>query len=251
MPSAGSQRADVTRAVVDRVPGGASAMRAPADEMPAADATSVPGTLVIACGAIARELVVVLEANAWRHVAIECLPAEWHNTPERIVPAVERRLIAAIARGQQVFVAYGDCGTGGRLDALLAQHGVERLPGAHCYDFFAGLERLQALATAEPGTFWLTDYLARNFDRLVLQGLGITRHPELRAVYFAHYRRVVWLAQTPEDSQLKMRAIEAAAALELPLEIEITGLEPFTRGLRPIGRLVALRSAPPMPRMRF
>ena len=95
-------------------------------------------TLVVACGALARELVAVLRANAWDHVDVACLPAHWHNTPERIVPAVEEKILAARATHARVLVAYGDCGTGGRLDAMLARHGVERLPGAHCYAFFAG-----------------------------------------------------------------------------------------------------------------
>ena len=197
-----------------------------------------PRVLVVACGAIAHELVRTLEAAGLGNgagagpVRVECLPADFHDTPERIVPAVAAKLDAAEAAGLEAFVAYGDCGTGGRLDALLEARGTARLPGAHCYAFFAGTERFDALADDEPGTFWLTDWLARNFERLVLRGLGIDRHPELRAVYFAHYARVVHLVQSPDPDGATARAAAAAAgALGLPLERVETGLAPFANAL--------------------
>ena len=189
-------------------------------------------TLVVACGALARELVAVLRANAWTHVDVTCLPAHWHNTPERIVPAVEAKIVAARETHARVLVAYGDCGTGGRLDAMLARHGVERLPGAHCYAFFAGTETFDALAEPEPGTFYLTDYLAANFERLILEELGIRRHPALREMYFGHYTRVMYLAQ---DEAAGLADAEAAArALDLPLEVHRTGLAPLANALRGI-----------------
>lgn len=200
--------------------------------------------LIIACGAIAHELVAVLRASGWTHAEVECLPAEWHNTPERIVPAVQAKLDAAAARGQRVFVAYGDCGTGGRLDALLDERGVQRLPGSHCYDFFTGTHELAELAEAEPGTFWLTDYLAREFERLVMQGLGIRRHPELLSTYFAHYRRVVWLVQR-DDERTRRLAQTAAHSLGLPLVEHRTGLAPFTAALHPIAHALPAHSVDP------
>jgi Protein of unknown function (DUF1638) len=149
--------------------------------------------LVIACGALASELrAVVGETMEMRY-----LPAHLHNRPERIVPAVEAEVVSAEAAGRPVFVAYADCGTGGALDAMLARHpGVARLPGAHCYEVFAGSVLFAELADDEPGTFFLTDFLARHFEALVWQGLGLDRHPELLAVYFANYRRVVLLSQS-------------------------------------------------------
>jgi len=194
-------------------------------------------TLIVACGALARELVAVLGANDWHHADIACLPAHWHNTPERIVPGVEEKILAARTTHARVLVAYGDCGTGGQLDAMLERHGVGRLPGAHCYAFFAGVETFAALAEPEPGTFYLTDYLAANFERLVMEELGIRRHPELREIYFAHYTRLVYLSQ---DGERALPEAEAAArALELPLVVQPTGLAPFADALRAIDVVAA------------
>ncbi len=134
---------------------------------------------MIACGALAHELVELQRRNQWRHVRIQCLPAELHNTPERIPERVREAVLKYRAQFQQVFVAYADCGTGGQLDSVLESLGVERLPGAHCYEFFSGSDPFRALADAEPGTFYLTDFLTRHFDRLVKKGLGLDRHPEL------------------------------------------------------------------------
>lgn len=187
--------------------------------------------LVIACGAIAHELVAVLGKSALdRAVDIRCLPAEWHNTPDRIAPAVQEILRSAEATSRPCFVAYGDCGTGGQLDRVLAAFDAQRLPGPHCYAFFAGLYRFDALADQELGTLWLTDYFALNFHRLIMEGLGIARHPELRDTYFAHYRRVVWLVQ--EHTHKTQRAAEQAArSLDLPLVIEEQCFESFSEAL--------------------
>jgi len=224
-------------------------MSAAPDRSAASGSPDAPRVLVIACGAIAHELVATLEAAGLvgstgsgtgsgtgdGPVRIECLPADFHDTPERIVPAVAAKLDAAEVAGMSAFVAYGDCGTGGRLDALLEARGVARLPGAHCYAFFAGTERFAALAEPEPGTFWLTDWLARNFDRLVMRGLGIDRHPELAALYFAHYTRVVHLVQSPDPDGRNATAARAAGeALGLPLERVETGLKPFAEALLPV-----------------
>jgi hypothetical protein len=151
-------------------------------------------SLIIACGAIARELKTLLRAPGLRHIAVVCLPAELHNTPERIPGAIGEVLDREKDRYSRLFVAYADCGTGGQLDRLLAEYDVERLPGAHCYEFFAGSALFASLHDEEPGTFYLTDFLVRHFERLVIQGLGLDRHPELLPSYFGNYERVLYLA---------------------------------------------------------
>ena len=171
--------------------------------------------LIVACGALASELRAVLPPGS---VEVRYLPAHFHNRPERIVPALAPILDEAAASGRTAFVAYADCGTGGALDRLLADHpGVERLPGAHCYEVFAGAELFASLHDDEPGTFFLTDFLTRHFEALVWQGLGLDRHPELRDAYFAHYRRVVLLSQT-DDPELVEAAHRAADRLGLEFE---------------------------------
>ncbi len=135
--------------------------------------------LVIACGALAREIVALKKLNGWSALDIQCLPPELHNRPERIPAAVRAAIVAGRAKYERIFVAYADCGTGGRLDEVLQAEHVERLPGAHCYEFFATSAAFAAMGEAEPGTFYLTDFLVRHFDRLVIAGLGIDRHPEL------------------------------------------------------------------------
>lgn len=181
-----------------------------------------PRLLLIACGALARELVEVIRANRLGNVTVECLPAELHNEPERIPGVVRSRVEAAGADFDEILVAYADCGTGGRLDAVCDELGVERLPGAHCYELFAGPEVFAALHEREPGTFYLTDYLARNFDRLVIGSLGLDRHPQLLPTYFGSYRRLVHLAQTVDPS-LEAAARRAAARLGLEHERRATG----------------------------
>ncbi len=160
-------------------------------------------------------------------VDVEYLPANLHNRPERIPDAVCAVLDGPRAQEYDLLaVAYGDCGTGGLLDAALAERGVARLEGAHCYEFLASGPVFEALQDAEPGTFYLTDYLARHFDALVMGGLGLDRHPELRDAYFGHYRRVVHLAQT-DSPELADAARRAAAQLDLAYECRPTGLTPF------------------------
>lgn len=189
--------------------------------------------LVLACGALVRELRVVLDQEGLTdRIDVEYLPAPLHNRPERIVPAIEEKL-ADVDPERPVFLGYADCGTGGALDAWIASSGrtVSRLPGAHCYEFFAGTDRFAELHAAEIGTFFLTDFLARNFDALVWQGLRIDRHPELLDLYFGNYRRVVLLSQTDDPAVLDAGR---AAADRLGLEFvhEHTGLATFTDPVR-------------------
>jgi hypothetical protein len=166
------------------------------------------GMLIIACGALAHEITALRRANAWDQLHVRCLPAELHNRPERIPGAVRALIRASRDHYRSIFVAYGDCGTGGLLDDVLREEGVERIPGAHCYEFFATETEFAALAEAEPGTFYLTDFLLRHFERLVIRGLGLDRHPELFKVYFGNYRKLVYLAQTSDaNSQVQAQAI--------------------------------------------
>ncbi len=190
-----------------------------------------PGRLlVIACGALAREISALRRANHWQDLDVKCLPPELHNYPERIPAAVEREVRAARGNYRRIFVAYADCGTGGRLDALLESLGVERLPGAHCYEAFAGAAAFATLSDEEPGTFYLTDFLLRHFDRLVWQGLGLDRHPQLVGEYFRNYRRLVYLAQT-ESAAREARAREIAASLKLEFVLRFTGYGDLSRAL--------------------
>jgi hypothetical protein len=179
-------------------------------------------TLLIACGALAKEIVQIIRANDWQHVRIQCLPAELHNRPERIPEAVRAKIHQARGAFDRIFVAYADCGTGGLLDKVLEEESVPRLPGAHCYQFYAGSKVFDALQESEPGSFYLTDFLTRHFDRLVVEVLGLDRHPELRDQYFGNYRKLVYLAQSKDD-ELEAKAREAAATLGLEFESRQTG----------------------------
>jgi Protein of unknown function (DUF1638) len=173
------------------------------------------GLLIIACGALAHEITALQRANGWEQLDVKCLPAELHNRPERIPAAVRALIQSSRCHYRSIFVAYADCGTGGLLDAVLKEEGVERIPGAHCYEFFATAPVFAELAEAEPGTFYLTDFLLRHFDRLVIRGLGLDKHPELFPSYFGNYRKLVYLAQAPKpDSIEEARAVANRMGLE-------------------------------------
>jgi len=193
----------------------------PASRPDRSGATAAPRVLVVGCGALARELVTL--TRHLPNVTLTCLPATLHNRPGGIPEAVRQRIRRRRPGFDRVFVAYADCGTGGLLDHVIAEEGVERLAGAHCYEFYAGREAFERLQDEELGTFYLTDFLARNFERLVWRGLGLDRHPELLADYFGNYRRVVYLAQT-DDAALDEAAQAGAARLGLAYERRHTGL---------------------------
>jgi hypothetical protein len=184
--------------------------------------TPPPRTLLIACGALAREVLALIRLNGWSHMELTCLPADLHNTPQRIPDAVRAKIKATRGKYDKVLVLYGDCGTGGALDQVLAEQGVDRIPGPHCYAFYSGVDAFLAQAEAEPGCFYLTDYLARHFERLVIQGLGLDRHPELLPLYFGNYEKLVYLAQAP-DPRLEQQAKAAALRLGLAYEHRPTG----------------------------
>ena len=195
-------------------------------------------TLLIACGALAREILALREAGAWDHLTVDCLPAHYHNTPEAIAPAVQAKIREARGRYGRIFVVYGDCGTGGALDRVLAEEGVERMPGPHCYEFYAGSAAYEAMMRAELGTFFLTDYMVRHFDRLIIEGLWLDRHPELLGQYFGNYRKLVYLAQT-EDPDLQEKATAAAARLGLAYEYRFTGFGSLADRLREVATMPA------------
>lgn len=187
--------------------------------------------LLIACGALAKEIVELKRLNCWAHLKIQCLPADLHNRPERIPNAVREEIEKNRHQFAQIFVAYADCGTGGQLDQVLQDYGIARLPGAHCYEFFAGPGNFHSFVEEEIGTFYLTDFLTRHFDRLVRQGLGIDEHPELLATYFGNYRKLVYLAQT-ESTELEEQARRHAEYLGLEYQRTYTGLDNMERELK-------------------
>ena len=185
---------------------------------------------LIVCGALGKEVKQLVRERGWE-ADIYGVPALLHFRPREIVEAVERRLDEIASRYERVIAVYGDCGTAGALDAVLARHGAIRLAGAHCYEMFAGAEEFVSIMEAEPGTFFLTDWLVRSFDRAVVRGLGIDRFPELQQVYFGNYTRIVYLVQSPTD-RLLQPAREIAAWFDLPLEVRLTGLGQLERLLQ-------------------
>jgi hypothetical protein len=179
--------------------------------------------LVITCAAIAREVNEIKKLGQWSQMDLQAITADLHSRPEKIAPAVARKIDAARDQYEHIFVAYGDCGTSGELDRVLEERGVKRLPGAHCYDFLAGRERYEQMQEEEPGSFYLTDFLTQHFQRLVIEILGIDRHPELLEMYFGNYTRLVYLAQTDSPELTEMARV-AAKQLGLRFERVFTGM---------------------------
>lgn len=173
--------------------------------------------LVIACGALVREITELKRSNGWDHLHLKCLDAKLHNRPALIPDRLRKKIRQYKSDYEKIFVAYADCGTGGEIDRVLAEEGIERLPGAHCYQFYAGAERFAVLSEAEPGTFYLTDFLAQHFDQFVTKPLKFEEHPELRDVYFGKYRKLVYLSQ---KSDIALVAAAKGAAEKLGLEFE-------------------------------
>lgn len=178
---------------------------------------------IIACGALAREIVAIRELSGLDHLEVSCLPAIWHNHPERIAPGVAAAISEARAEGaEKIFVAYADCGTGGALDRVLVEHGVERIGGPHCYAFYVGNKEFEKRWSDDIAAFFLTDFLARQFEAFVIEPLGLDRYPELRDAYFGHYEKLIYLAQT-DDPALTEKARAAADRLGLAFERRRTG----------------------------
>lgn len=193
----------------------------------------VKSTYLLVCGAIAREVLAVVEANGWTHLEVQALPAILHNHPDQIPGRVDEKLASVAGQYETLLVGYADCGTGGMLEPILEKHGATRLAGPHCYSFFAGAQNFEALANDELGTFYLTDYLVRQFDTVFWKSMGLDRHPELLPMYFGHYTKVVYLAQIP-DPELNAKAEEAAQRMGLSYERIETGLQPFDAALSEI-----------------
>ena len=184
------------------------------------DSQNIPDTAFIACGALAREVIAIRDKHDWQADVLG-VPALLHNWPERIPPAVHKRITELLEQYARLIVVYGDCGTAGVLDEMLVEEGIERVAGPHCYEIYADGTFTEMMAEA-PGTYFLTDYLAQSFDHLVIEGMGLDRHPELKSDYFRHYTRVVYLAQR-DDPELLGKAQWAADYLQLPLEVRPAG----------------------------
>ena len=200
-------------------------MSTPCD--PAAQSSPI---LVIACGALAQEIVQLQALNGWNHLHLKCLDAELHNKPQLIAGKLREKIVEHRKQYENIFVAYADCGTGGDIDRVLEDENIERLPGAHCYSFFAGEQRFREISEQELGSFYLTDFLAKHFERLVIKGLKLDQHPELRDQYFGNYTRVVYLSQEDNPS-LRSLAKNAALFLGLDFEHEHCGYGDLQTGL--------------------
>lgn len=197
--------------------------------------TALPSTLLIACGALAREIMALKERHDWQHMEVQCLPANLHNRPQLIPQKVREKIHEERDNYDRLLVLYADCGTGGLLDEVLEEEQVQRIPGPHCYDFYSGSQKFQEMSDADPCVFYLTDYLVRHFDTLIIKGLGLDRFPELLNDYFGNYTRLMYLAQT-EDDDLKQQAMAAAEKLGLQYDYLFTGygeLETYMAGATP------------------
>ncbi|RVD52335.1 MAG: DUF1638 domain-containing protein [Mesorhizobium sp.] len=184
--------------------------------------------LVIACGMIAREVLAVKEQLGLSHLELTCLPAEFHFYPDRIAPAMDKAIEKAKADGyEHIFVGYADCGTGGLLDRVLEKHGVERMAGPHCFAFYQGMDAYAKVADDDMMSFYMTDFLCRQFDAFFMKPLGLDKHPELIKDYFGNYERLIYLAQT-DDPELDKVAEKAADLLGLVYERRSTGYGDLT-----------------------
>lgn len=185
-----------------------------------------PSTLVICCGAVAREILAIIDENGWDHMKVECLPAKLHNDPDALPEGVRAKIRDGRRRFDNIMVLYADCGTGGGIRKVLAEEGIEGIDGAHCYEVFAGPQVFRDIMAEEAGCFFVTDFLARHFENLVYKGLGLDRFPGLRDTYFGKYRKLVYLAQR-EDADLTARAKAAADSIGLDFEVRHTGYGGF------------------------
>lgn len=201
----------------------------------ASESTATPRLRLIACGALARELLAIINQLPPDAAELTCLPAAWHNHPEKIVPGIKSKVKAARKAGFTPVVIYGDCGTGGQLDAFLDEENIARIPGPHCYQSFMGEADFDAAMDQELGTFFLTDYMVRHFERIVMKGMGLRDHPHLRDIYFAHYKRVLYIAQT-DDAALVEKARQAATTLQLDYDYHYTGYGDYTAFLNNLCR---------------
>ena len=195
--------------------------------------------LVIACGMIAREVLAANDRLGLDHIDLTCLPAEYHYHPDRIPPAMDRAIREARDSGyRHIFAGYGDCGTGGMLDVVLERHGVERIAGPHCFAFYQGAAAFAALGDGDMMSFYMTDFLCRQFDAFFIKPLGLDRHPELIRDYFGNYEKLVYLAQT-DDPKLDRVAEDAARLIGLAYERRFTGYGDLPAALRDAAKIPA------------
>ena len=187
--------------------------------------------LLIACGALAREILDLKEANGWSHLDLTCLPAKLHLYPEKITDEVRAAVKKHRDKYDDIFVVYADCGTGGLLEAECEKLGVQMVPGPHCYSFFEGNDRFSQISEDEITTFYLTDFLVRQFDAFIIKPMGLDRHPELRDMYFGNYEKLVYQAQT-DDPTLTAKAKTCADRLGLAFERRFTGYGDLARTLK-------------------
>ena len=183
---------------------------------------NIQSVLIISCGALAREIIALRDNNNLAHLSVHCLPAELHNCPDKIAPAVQNAIVKFRPDYDFIKVAYAECGTAGALDKVLKKEGIERINGPHCYAFFSGMKNFNNSSAGDIDVFYLTDFLTRHFENLVFKALGLDRHPELLNEYFKNYTRLVYLAQT-DDPQLVDMARDAAKRLNLMFEVRQTG----------------------------
>ncbi len=180
-------------------------------------------TLLIACGALAREIVQLIELNRWTHLDVACLPAKLHNEPDKIPNAVREKIRANRQKYDTIKIVYADCGTGGLLDTVCADEGVERIEGPHCYSFFSGNALFEARGDDDMTSFFLTDYLVRQFDKLIWEGFGLDRRADMLEFIFGNYEKVVYLAQI-KDPELEVEARKIAKRMNLTYEYRFTGM---------------------------
>ena len=200
------------------------------------DLAATEPLLVLACGALAREIQQLKLLNQWQHLRIQCLDADLHNRPDLIAGKLREKLVELRDEYKNIFIAYADCGSGGDIDRVMAEfstdeHPIERLPGAHCYAFFAGLEAFDEMAEEALGTFYLTDFLAQHFERLIIKGMKLDQHPELKPMMFGNYTHLVYLSQI-HNEKLHVAAKKAAEFLDLEYEHRHTGYGLLESGLQ-------------------
>ena len=190
-------------------------------------------SLIIACGALAREILALKEMNKWDHMDLTCLPAIYHVYPDKITDAVEAAVHKHKNDYRRIFIAYADCGTGGLLAAKCDELGVELIEGPHCYSFFEGNTAFEKISEDEFTAFYLTDFLVRQFDAFVIKPMGLDKHPELRDMYFGNYEKLVYQAQT-EDAALTEKAKRCAERLGLRFERRFTGYGDLAHALEKV-----------------
>ncbi len=204
----------------------------PESDFPAMERSNREKVHVIACGAIAKEILAVSRQQGLDHIDLKCLPAIWHAYPQKIVPGLEAAVADARQNGfERIFFAYADCGTGGEIDRLCERENIARIEGPHCYSFFSGNDAFNQKADDDLLSFFLTDFLARQFRAFVIEPLGLDRHPELKPMYFGNYRKLIYLSQE-EDESLQSKAREAADYLGLEYEYRFTGYGDLTSAIR-------------------